>query len=383
MKIGLVVQRFPHGGAESYVEEIATRFHNDGIDVTVISSENKQCDDSLYDFKIVRLSSHFSLGEYSFWKGLEKLLEKEQFDIIHTNTYGYYHSDKVARLKNKLGYKLIMTSHGFTGTDIHKLKKEKIINKTSPLDIFRTIYDENIGKKTLLQCEHLIALSKYDENFYTQIGIDPSKITIIPPGINDLFFKNTDDEDSSISGNPILLSVGELSWIKNHAMIIKALPKILKEKPETHLVLIGRDRGEMNNLKHLCKELGVEEHVTFLGVKNLDEVKKYMNAADLLLQTSYAEGLSTVLLESMACGLPFITTPAGGNGYLADESQAGLTVKFGDSGSLAGNILSLVNDEKVIQTMSSKAQKYAGEYSWDMIFPKILSLYYKTFQPRK
>ena len=188
MKIGLIVQRFPHGGAESYVEEIATRLHNNGIDVTVISSENKQCDDSLYDFKIVRLSSHFSLGEYSFWKGLEKLLEKEQFDIIHTNTYGYYHSDKAARLKNKLGYKLIMTSHGFTGTDIHKLKKEKIINKTSPLDIFRTIYDENIGKKTLLQCDHLIALSKYDENFYTQIGIDPSKITIIPPGINDLFF---------------------------------------------------------------------------------------------------------------------------------------------------------------------------------------------------
>lgn len=375
MKIGLIVQRFPHGGAESYVEEIATRLHNNSIDVTVISSENKQCDDSLYDFKIVRLSSHFSLGEYSFWKGLEKLLEKEQFDIIHTNTYGYYHSDKVTRLKNKLGYKLIMTSHGFTGTDIHKLKKEKIINKTSPLDIFRTIYDEKIGKKTLLQCDHLIALSKYDENFYTQIGIDPSKITIIPPGINDLFFKNTNDKDNSISGNPILLSVGELNWIKNHAMIIKALPKILKEKSETHLVLIGRDRSELNNLKHLCKELDVEDNVTFLGVKNLDEVKKYMNTADLLLQTSYAEGLSTVLLESMTCGLPFITTPAGGNEYLADESEAGLTVSFDDYDSLTGSILTLIQDETHIRNMSSRGQQYAVEYSWDKIFPKILRVY--------
>jgi len=374
MKIGLVVQRFPHGGAERYVEEIATRLHNDGKDVTVISSENKQCDDSQYNFKIVRLLSHFSLGEYSFWKGLEKLLENEQFDIIHTNTYGYYHSDKVAQLKNKMGYKLIMTSHGFTGTDIHKLKKEKIINKTSPLDIFRTIYDENIGKKTLLQCDHLIALSKYDENFYTQIGIDPSKITIIPPGINDLFFKNT-NVDNTISGNPLLLSVGELSWIKNHAMIIKALPKILKEKSETHLVLIGRDRSELNNLKHLCKELDVEDNVTFLGVKNLDEVKKYMNTADLLLQTSYAEGLSTVLLESMICGLPFITTPAGGNEYLADESEAGLTVSFDDYDSLTGSILTLIQDETHIRNMSSRGQQYAVEYSWDKIFPKILRVY--------
>jgi len=234
-----------------------------------------------------------------------------------------------------------------------------------------------LAKKTLLQCDHLIALSKYDENFYTQIGIDPSKITIIPPGINDLFFKNTNDKDSSISGNPILLSVGELSWIKNHAMIIKALPKILKEKPETHLVLIGRDRDEMNNLKHLCKELGVEDHATFLGVKNLDDVKKYMNAADLLLQTSYAEGLSTVLLESMACGLPFITTPAGGNGYLADDSHAGITVRFDKEAELTEKALDLLQNREKMLSLSSNGKSFAKELSWDKTFLKILEVYRK------
>ena len=101
MKVALLIQRFPGGGAERYVEEIATRLHEKGEDVTVVTSENNS-DDSKYDFKIIRLSSVIKLGEYHIWQGLEKILEQEKFDVVHTNTYGYYHSDKAARLKKKI-----------------------------------------------------------------------------------------------------------------------------------------------------------------------------------------------------------------------------------------------------------------------------------------
>jgi len=373
MKIALLIQRFPGGGAENYVEEIATRLHKKGEDVTVITSENNS-DDSKYDFKIIRLLSIIKIGEYNIWRGLEKILNREKFDIVHTNTYGYYHSDKAARLKKKLGYKLVMTSHGFTGMDLHKLKKEKIINKASPFDFIRDLYDEKIGKKTLLTCDHLIALSQYDLDFYKKIGVDESKISIIPPGVSDIFFEENVLK-LNLKGNPILLSVGQLSWIKNQEMIIYAMPNLLKNKPNVHLYLIGPDGGELVNLKILCKKLKVDNHVTFLGRKNSHEIHSYMKSADLLLQTSFAEGLSTVLLESMTSKLPFITTPAGGNPYLSELGVCKL-VPSNDHILLEQKIMNLVDDEKILKNMRSNCNKHAQKYTWINLFPKIIKIYH-------
>jgi len=373
MKIALLIQRFPGGGAENYVKEIATRLYKKGKDVTVITSENKDFDDSKYDFRIIRLPSSIKIGEYFVWNGLEKILEQERFDVIHTNTYGYYHSDKVARLKKKLGYKLVMTSHGFTGMDLHKLKKEKIIKQSSLFDFLRDLYDEKIGKKTLLTCDHLIALSQYDLDFYKKIGVDESKINVIPPGISDIFFEENVSK-LDLKGDPMLLSVGQLSWIKNQKMIIHAIPDLLKHKPNAHLYLIGSDGGEFVNLENLCKNLNVDTHVTFLGSKKNHEVYSYMKSADLLLQTSFAEGLSTVLLESLSLGLQFITTPAGGNAHLTNIG-IGLVVPFNDHDSLFQKILELLDDSNNLQKMKISTTTLASNYSWSAIFPKILKLY--------
>lgn len=373
MKIGLLVQRFPGGGAEKYVEEIATRLSKDKIDVTVITSENDH-DDSKYDFKIIRLPSILKIGEYHIWRGLEKVLRKEKFDVIHTNTYGYYHSDKAARLKKKLGYKLVMTSHGFTGMDLHKLKKEKIISQSSPFDLLREIYDEKIGIKTLLLCDHLIALSQYDYDFYRQVGVDQSKISIIPPGVSDVFFEEF--QKIELKGDPILLSVGQLSWIKNQKMMIKAMPDILKQKPDAHLYLIGPDGGEQDNLQKLCQKLEVSNNVSFLGSKNPEEIRDYMKAADLFLQTSFAEGLSTVLLEVMACGLPFITTPAGGNSTL-EGNNTGIIAGFNESEKLSKLVVNLFDDKKIMNNIKNNGQTVSKNYSWEHIFKEIILVYHR------
>lgn len=373
MKIALLIQRFPGGGAEHYVEEIATRLHQKGEDITVITSADKKSNDSEYNFRIIRLPSIIKLGEYFLWMGLEKILKHEQFDIVHTNTYGYYHSDKVARLKKKLNYKLVMTSHGFTGLDLHKLKKEKIINQASSLDFLRNIYDEHIGKKTLLLCDHLIALSQYDLNFYKKLGMDESKISLIPPGVSDIFFEQNKPK-IKLKGNPTLISVGQLSWIKNHRMIIHMVPYLLKSKSDAHLYLIGTDGGELTNLKNLCKKLQITNSVTFLGSKQTKEVCAYMQSANLLLHTSFAEGLSTVLLESLTVGLPFITTPSGGNQFLVNDTKFGLITNY-DPKYLSQQILQLLGSKIMLKKMQQNYHKFSQDYMWDSIFTKIFSVY--------
>lgn len=378
MKIALLVQRFPHGGAESYVEEIAKRLYTKGEDVTVITSQN-DADDRQYSFRVIRLASVFSIGEYSWWKGLDDVLKKEKFDVVHTNTYGYFHSDRAAALKKKLGYKLVMTSHGFTGIDMRKLRKSGQIKKGSVLDFVRPLYDSYVGKKTLKKCDHLIALSKKDLEFYTNLGIEQSGITIIPPGIKDEFFAQIDAKEfkKNLDASPILLSVGELSLVKNHQLLVKAMPYILKKYHNARLFVIGRDGGELENLASLCNNLNLGKRVVFTGPKKPDEVSKYMRSADLLIHTSLAEGLSTVLLESTACGLPFITTLVGGNDFLSTESQAGLSIPFGDEKSLSQIIIQTMEDEQQMKSLSENGIKFSKNVSWDSIFPKIFHIYEK------
>jgi glycosyltransferase involved in cell wall biosynthesis len=264
--------------------------------------------------------------------------------------------------------------------EVHSLRKNKIITGPNMLNSIRPIYDRKIGQKTILKCDHLIALSKKDEELYLQMGIGKSKITIIPPGIMESFFVKPEEDQVrkvkiALEADPALLSVGELSWIKSHAVMIKALNIIVKERPHAKLFIIGRNRTELGNLKNLSEKLGLVKNVYFLGFKNENEVKTYMHCSDLFLHTSLAEGLSTALLESMACGLPYITTPAGGNGYLAQESNAGVVVPFEDEAALANAVLSLTNDKKTHEKLSSNGCTYAQNLRWDKVFSRIVQIY--------
>jgi glycosyltransferase involved in cell wall biosynthesis len=377
MKIGLLIQRFPHGGAEQYVEEIAQRLRRKNDEVVVITSKNRNSDDSKYDFKIIRLETRFHIGEYSFWKGLENVLQDERFDIIHANSYGYYHSDKSARLKKKLNYKLVMTSHGFHGVEINRLRKNNIAVKTSPFIRIRTFYDRYIGFSTLRCADHLIALSRRDVEFYKEAKISDDKITIIPPGVKSLFFSDQYDKElrSKLGDGPLLVSVGELSLIKSQAVQIRAMSLIIKEKPQAKLFLIGKDRTELENLKSLCRRLGVDKNVFFLGYQDDASLLSYLHSCDLLLHTSLAEGLSTILIEAMSCGLPFVTTAAGGNGYLTEESRAGVVVPFEDEKALANMVLSLIDDGKKLELMHMNGKKFSAQFSWDVVFEKIYEIY--------
>lgn len=377
MKIGLLVQRFPYGGAEKYVQEIATRLVQNGDDVTVVTSEQQDVDDSAYMFEIIRLPTVLSIGEYWFWRGLEDILKLKKFDIVHANTYGYYHTDKASRLKEKIGYKLVITSHGFHGTDLYDLKRQKIISKNSSFGFLRPLYDDKIGFKTLLLADHLIALSKRDVELYRKIGVRDEKISVIPPGIRDVFYQKEFDLSlrNKLNGDPLLLSVGELSWIKSQSIQIKALSQILKKKPSAKLFIVGRDRTELVNLKLLCAKLGIEKNVFFLGSIDDQTLYSYMHACDVLIHTSLAEGLSTVLLEAMACGLPFVTTPAGGNGYLSEETGAGVIVPFEDETKLAATIISLVDDKRNLKLLADNGKNMSLQFAWNRIFERIYKIY--------
>lgn len=135
----------------------------------------------------------------------------------------------------------------------------------------------------------------------------------------------------------VFVTAGRLVEQKDHATLIKAFAKVVKERPAKLLVLgTGPLRDE---LEALAKSLGVAEHVDFLGFK--ENALPYFRESDAFVLASRYEGLGNVIVEAMRCGTPVITTDCPyGPSEIVQEGDFGVLVPVGDSDALAAAMLS-------------------------------------------
>src|SRR6185503_2267664 len=113
-----------------------------------------------------------------------------------------------------------------------------------------------------------------------------------------------------LDGGPWLLTVARLEWHKGIDTVMRALPKIRAEHPETRYAVAGvGDR--LLQLQQLQRDLGLGEMVRFLGAVPDEELPALYNAADLYVGVSrrhelLAEGFGISLVEASACGLAVV-----------------------------------------------------------------------------
>ena len=159
---------------------------------------------------------------------------------------------------------------------------------------------------------------------------------------------------------PILACVGRLEKRKNFSLVIQAAAKLQKENVCCHVLIIG-DGEERGDLIHLVNELRMTEVVSFLGYKQ--NPLPYIQRADILCLSSFAEGFPTVVLESMALEKPFVTTPvAGASEELADNGNCGLVADW-NADDYAKKIKTLLTDKELYDRMSTNCVEKVKEFS--------------------
>lgn len=159
---------------------------------------------------------------------------------------------------------------------------------------------------------------------------------------------------------PILACVGRLEKRKNFSLVIQAAAKLQKENICCHVLIIG-DGEEKGNLIRLVNELRMTEVVSFLGYKQ--NPLPYIQIADMLCISSFAEGFPTVVLEAMTLEKPFVTTPvAGASEELADNGNCGLVADW-DVDDYAEKIKTLLTDKDLYDRMSKNCIKKIKEFS--------------------
>lgn len=201
-------------------------------------------------------------------------------------------------------------------------------------------------------------------------GVDLERFHPVP--------QDTVRTELGLKGAPLLVSVGYLVERKGHHIAIDALAKLLPAFPQARLIVIG-DGEERDNLRTLCKRLGVEDRVSFTGALPNAELFRWYSAADVMILASSREGWANVLLESMACGTPVVATRIWGTPEVVAGDVAGRLVDQRDGGAFADAIRLLLS----AYPERSRVRAYAEKFSWQNTTNAQLALFDQIADQRK
>jgi glycosyltransferase involved in cell wall biosynthesis len=191
---------------------------------------------------------------------------------------------------------------------------------------------------------------------------DPFPVQVVPNGINTDLFR---PEPECRSKPPILLSVGRLHAQKNVGYLLNLVAAI-KRKTDVRAQIIG-DGPERSSLEATAAALGITDYAQFTGWLPRDEVREAYQSATFLVHASTYEGMSNVILEALASGLPVVASQIPGNTELIQDGANGFLVDpAGDPAQLADRISPLFQDPAIWARLSAAARATIEKrFSWD------------------
>lgn len=185
-------------------------------------------------------------------------------------------------------------------------------------------------------------------------GIDASKIQTIWNGIDLARFAY----QGPAPGGPAVV-VARLIPEKDVATLLRATSIVTRNLPEFRLEIAG-DGADRPTLEALSKDLGLGDHVTFLG--RVDDVAALLGRAKMLVLPSRMEGISLTLLEAMARGLPCVATRVGGNPEVVVDGETGLLVPPEDPEALAHALQALWTDPQRAEALGRAGRSRAERH---------------------
>ena len=387
MKIGYFITNFPYrtayfdryfcGGGGAVAYNLAINIAQRGNDVSVFTTsvDSKDSIEKYENVSIYRYGTKFQiLNRNISFSMLFKPL-KLDVDIVHLHATASPIDLLSALLYAKKKKKpMVLTYHGDVDV-IH----DGISHKLAAY-----FYDKLIDKLLsyanviISPSEHYIEESRF-------LGKYRDKIVVIPNGINIEEFGIPYSKEECrrklglLTDENIILFVGVIHSYKGSDVLIKAMPKIIKEVPNAKLIFVGKEgeKGGIEVFEKLSKKLGVEKNIKFAGFVGSSFKKAfYYRSADIFaLPSIILEIFGIVNLEAMACSVPIVASKIGGVPDVVKEGENGLLVPPKDSETLADAIIYLLENDDIRERMGKNGRKKVEDYSWVRIADETEKVY--------
>lgn len=368
MKIGIVC--YPtFGGSGVVATELGKALANQGHQVHFITYSQP----ARLDFFSSNLFYHevsvrdYPLFDYAPYESAlaSKLVDVvmfEKLDILHVH-YAIPHASAAFMAKqilvaNGINIPFVTTLHG---TDITLVGKDATYKPVVTFSI-----NKSDGITTVSQ--------NLKDDTYAHFDIKKD-IKVIPNFIdfNRFSLKPKDHFKKAIAPNNerILIHTSNFRKVKRTLDVIKMFQKVLRHIP-AKLLMVG-DGPERFANEQLCRELGICEHVRFLGKQ--DAVEEILSVADLFVMPSETESFGLAALEAMACKVPILTSNAGGLPELNIDDFCGYMCNVGDVNDLANKAVTILSNPALLAYFKENALVRAKDFDLARILPIYVDYY--------
>lgn len=295
--------------------------HDMGYEVHVATNGTEQfpCCDKKYTIPIER--NPYKLKNIKAIKELKKIIDKENYDIIHCHTpMGSVVTRLAAKQARKNGTRVIYTAHGF-----HFYKGAPVINWLLFYPVEKCLSKYTDTLITINKEDYELAKNKFsgsckDIEYVPGVGIDTKKFDITMSEKE----KSTLKKSLGLKKNDFILTcVARLDKNKNQGFLISAMKKITDKYNDIHLLLVGP--YELNGkYQKKVKKYKLENNVHFLGRR--DDIPQLLLISDIVVSASKREGLPVNIIEAFASGKPVVALNCRGMSDLIDNRKNGILV---------------------------------------------------------
>lgn len=217
-----------------------------------------------------------------------------------------------------------------------------------------------IQRRIIRHVSALVAVSVAARDaFLAPAVLSPSRVTVIPNGIDLSRFVPKSIRSCSPSGAPVLGTVSHLTADKDQATALRAFALLRSRFPAARLQVVG-DGPEASRLRTLAQDLGISDGVDFLGLRS--DVPELLSRFDVLVHAARTEGLGLAVLEAMACGVPVVATAVGGLPEIVQPGRTGWLVPAGDPLALSQTVVEVLTHPPHVQAIAREAARFVRDH---------------------
>lgn len=238
-----------------------------------------------------------------------------------------------------------------------------VVSRRVDFSIFRHSFLGLNAVKYRVGVDRIVCVSDAVRQVLIADGLEPERLSVVRSAVDPDRVRGAPPVDVRARlGLPpsarIVLAVGALVEHKGHRHLVQAMPALVANVPDVHVVIAGE--GPLRpSLEELARALWIAPRLSLPG--RVDDLAGWFQAADLFVMPSVEEGLGTSVLDAMAAGVPVVGSRAGGIPEMVRDGFEGFLVPPGDPAALATAIRAILEDPAVHARMSRSARKRVDE----------------------
>lgn len=287
---------------------------------------------------------------------IKKIINKHNIDLVYTNTSTIVSPALAA-----------------------ELTKTPSIFHIHEIPVGSNLYTKFLTKIFNLFSEKIIAVSNSTRDFWIKKGVVNNKIMVINNGFNFDFSSIKKTANDKV----VFTSVSRIIPYKGHLFLIELFNKILKERKDVVLQIVGDTlpyyENYFNKLKSKVKEYKIENNILFLGYRN--DIKSILHQSDFFIHSPITpDPFPTVIFEAIESKTPVVFSDNGGASEILNQSQNGLLIDYNDIKKSTQLILKYIDDIDLQKRNIDNAVKFISDNFKIQIFSQKLNSLISNFE---